>query len=460
MYISESSVAATLSAYGTVLADQAVIVGKAAACLALRDEETYVAPLQIMVTRELQSELERVSGWRYDPALGLVSPDRKIAVVAHDYENIAGRAWETPDGLHVASLPDVYADYDVFVWTYMPTIPIRTFLHNPKRMLDNRVIQRRIVKMWSFLPEECWGDSTLAKLVELAAHGSYIVHTLYGDPEVGRANRMVGALERAEYNTVAFYHNGFDLDSDMIALQQHFTNIGASPYERVLGMAADAYSDAVYGNGRMSHSPTSYDELRAATLIREHALLKGCDQETAERLHRIVLSTAFDEETRSQRGRKDDDPVARAVAGIDLQVLSEPDSICVTFAVAAEDSMSARFSADRTIGRVLVERVARPETLEQFLHYCDKYADDTPRDMPVGASKLPTVRQWFAQRLAGNADFHDPKKGHVYPDGWTLEDKVQRKLNADRLRTLSAYILNGGSFVEAYAKAEEMAAVG
>jgi hypothetical protein len=122
--------------------------------------------------------------------------------------------------------------------------------------------------------------------------------------------------------------------------------------------------------------------------------------------------------------------------------------------------MSARFSPDRTIGRVLAEYAARPETLEHFLRFCDKYADTTPRDVPQGASKALTVRQWFAQRLAGNADFHDPKKGHAYPDGWTLEDTVQRKLNADRLRQLADFIRNGGSFTEAYAKAEEMASVG
>src|SRR6185503_16502856 len=104
-------------------------------------------------------------------------------------------------------------------------------------------------------------------------------------------------LERPEFGVPATYHNGFGLVADAHRLQRHLHNIGAPARDRLLALAIDPYTDAIYGNGRYADNPEGHDELRSAELVRAHALHLGFGRDEANRMYTITLDTTFDEAT-------------------------------------------------------------------------------------------------------------------------------------------------------------------
>lgn len=256
--------------------------------------------------------------------------------------------------------------------------------------------------------------------------------TLYGDPATGRLGRIIGDLERPEFAVLAGYHHGGGLLDAVTALHQHLTRCGASIDDVLDAIAADAYSDAVYGNGRRRDNPTGYDELRSAELLHAHALATGYPDARAERLRDAVLGTAFDEQTKAQAGRDHPDVVVQAVVAVDLHVLACPDAVTTAMDLAVEDGMSARWSPDRIIGRAIAETGARIRSVPEALAFIDAHADQRPR-LDDGARADTTVIEMFADRLIGNANFI---AAHRYPDTWTLDNPELRAANAATERDL------------------------
>jgi hypothetical protein len=356
-----------------------------------------------------------------------------------DFAALRDRSWQTDSGLRVAGLPDVYAykqqrssALDVRDMSY-----VRTYLQDGSRPpLTAQFIPYEVAAITQCLPEELRDDPEAEAAILLAANGLHTVYTLYGHPQIGQANQIMGQLERPEFQVPAMYHNGFELLRDAKSLQQHLANIGATTHDHLLALAIDPFTDAVYGNGRFSNNPEGYDELRSADLLRARALQVGFDKADADRMHAATLETAFDETTKSQRGKHAPDPLVRGVVGVDLQVLSDENSLERSVALAVEDGFSARYSQARTLGRVLIEHGARVLYVPQALELVDRYADVKPADAPDG----PTVMQAFATRLLGNAPF---LRTHGYPDGWTLNNPGLRETHAQAVETLGAQLLNG-----------------
>lgn len=432
---------------GEAIAAEAVVIGSGAAYMALQGGVRQPRDIDLIVSPEAHAYLRNQPDWEpVTPATSdlLKNGVYEVGTNGWDnlpYEDLRARSWQTADGVKVASLSDVVS------WkTWERGTPkdiadveaIRNRLLDPtKPPLPNNVIADEIAIAWSCLPEDLRDHPDAQVAIELAANGLATVRALYGDDRIGRPNHIVGELELPEYKVVALYHNGFGLPDDMRTLQRRMTNIGASDEQRLEALAADPYTDIEYGNGRKRDNPEGYDELRSANLLGAYAAMKGYESVQVGRYRAIVLGSGFDEQTGTQVGQHDPDPVVRGVSGVDLQVLSEPDGGLAAVDLSIEDGMSARASPDRTLGRAAIEQNVSIGSTEEGLRFVDENPDLRPSIAPEG----PTILESTAGRLAGSAGFHEPDTGYTPPDGWTLEDRAMRRQNAANLRRWSARLL-------------------
>ncbi|WP_416565183.1 hypothetical protein [Nocardia testacea] len=442
----QPSPAARLAPLGENVSREAVVTGSSAMNLAFGTPLRLVSDLDVKVSEAAYRYLREQPGWsehRFsDGVAALRNGDLEVMhqrMYEPSHGELAGRAWRTPEGIWVASLPDVYAYKDErrLAGDIEDLELMRARLLDPTRPpLPARVMQREIDAVRSFLPEQALNHPDADTAIRLAANGKHITSTLYGDPDIGRANTLFGDLERFEYQVPATYHNGFDLDHDGRLLQKHLDNIGAQPHERLDAAVADTYSDANYGDGRKKNNPDGYDELRAGELSRAHALFLGYDPARADRIHDMILGTAFDEQTKAQAGKNHPDPLVQAIAGVDLQTLAEPHSLEGGFDLAPEDLSSARHSPDRILGRTMIENDVRIRSTEEGMRHIDGYANYRP--VIDGRVADRTVMDAFANRIAGDAGFRDPVKGHQYPPTWTLDNPQMRAEHTEAQREIAA----------------------
>jgi hypothetical protein len=390
----------------------------------------------------------RLRGDNYDIGLAWWYPPQHSAYQKVGYEKLRERGWRTQAGITVASLADVSAwkgarnsSQDRKDLAFLQA-ELHSSTHGP---LPWHTMPYEIAAIKSILPEHLQQDPEAQNAIWLAASGLHTVSTLYGHRSIGRANQIIGELELPSYNVAATYHNGFGLLDDLQRLQQHFDTVNAADLQQgrpltfgtqdqLDGLAADAYSDAVYGNGRRSDNPDRYDELRSASLAEAHALHAGLSLARAGRIHRAILGTAFSEATGDQPGKHSTDPLVRAVTGNDLQILSEPECLESALDLAIEDGMSARFSAARTIGKTMSEHNVRIGSTREGLTFITEHSDARPSSAPDG----PSVLQAFTNRLIGNSSFQNPDTGYQPPHDWTLHDSALRRENVAKLGELSS----------------------
>ncbi|HYH75137.1 MAG TPA: hypothetical protein VD735_04215 [Candidatus Saccharimonadales bacterium] len=424
---------------GRGIEQEAVVIGSNAVQLALPGFQG-AHNTDIAVSQEAFAYLQQQPDWE-QTADGLLMRDGMHVGTgwgdAMDYAGLQGRSWQTEAGVRVAGLPDVYA-YKQRRGTAADVrdmAVIRDHLQGASHApLAARCMPHEVAAAQQCLPEELHDHPQAAAAILLAANGLHTVYTIYGHPGIGQANQITGDLERPDFWVPATYHNGFGLIDDARALQRHLDNVGAPAHDRLLALAIDPFTDAVYGNGRPSDNPESYDELRSADLLRARALQFGFSKADAQRMHKVTLETAFDEATGTQRGKYAIDPLARAVVAVDLQTLSERDWLEQSIDLAVEDGCSARFNKARTLGRVLVEQGQRVYRTAEALECIDRYADAKPADAPDG----PTVIEYVARRLMGNGAF---QRKHEYPAGWTLNNPQLRQRHADAVEILGARLL-------------------
>ncbi|MBF6166327.1 hypothetical protein IU486_16415 [Streptomyces gardneri] len=441
----QPSLAARLAPLGENVSREALITGSTAMNLAFGTPIRFSHHLDVKVSEAAYRYMRDQPGWsehRFSDGITALRNGDLEVMHQRKYEpshgELARRAWRTPEGIWVASLPDVYAlkDERRLSKDVKDLKLMRARLLDPTQPpLEAHVMQREIDAVRSFLPEQALNHPDADTAVRLAANGKHITSTLYGDPDIGRANTLFGELERFEYQAPATYHNGFDLDHDGRLLQKHLDNIGAQPHERLDAAVADTYSDANYGDGRKKNNPDGYDELRSGELARAHALALDYDPGRADRIHDMILGTAFDEQTKAQAGKNDPDPLVQAIAGVDLQTLAEPHSLEGTLDLAPEDLSSARHSPDRILGRTMIENNERIRFTEEGIRHIDGYANYRP--MIDGRVADLTVMDAFANRAAGDAGFRDPVKGHQYPPTWTLDNPQMRAEHTQTAREIA-----------------------
>ncbi|WP_063037705.1 helix-turn-helix domain-containing protein [Nocardia pseudovaccinii] len=474
---------------GGVLAEHGVVVGRAAAAqISGSDPAGGHDVVELSVPEWLYRQCE-AEGWapvgaqrsvlahgRFRVSVGWpgVGTDR----VSH--EDLAGRSWRpTAGGMKVALLADVYA--------WMQETQDRAtadrikdhLLHPARPPLPAEVIEREIDEVTEILrariPREELGDPLLRRGIRLAAEGLFANRTLYGHPDVGRVNQIHDeAFELREFGVAALYHNGMDVAEDLRHIVDNGVLKGVGLREIIWAMAADAWSDLVYGGGRRSDNPEGYDELRSAELLHDRALSHGFDPSAARILAFAVNGTGFDERTGTQMiasaaavgemrqrwGELTDGEfdvamrVARWVAAADLQGLSEPDAVVRSIELALEDLMSRRFDPARVFGRVLSEWGARVSDIGEALRLADRFGRLTPEDDHV------TVRQALVNRLRGSATFVHPDTGYRPPDGWLLANRDMRRDHSAKLGEIADRLAYdpGYTALDAYRDARSHAA--
>ncbi|MGW5514313.1 MFS transporter [Nocardia africana] len=409
-------------------------------------------------------------------------------VVSH--EALLRRSWEA-DGVRTAGLPDVYAwaqerglERDVALTDWIkrsllsPTCPplpeevIKREIDEVIEILQSRLPQGRLEQLDPEVRQE------VQRGVRLAAEGLFASRTLYGHPDIGRANHLYDdsddPFEKRDYGVAAFYHNGMNVAEDLRRIVENGLLQGADIRDIMSAMVADAWSDLVYGGGRRSDKPEGYDELRSAQLLHRRALSHGYDSSTARIMAFAVNGTGFDETTGIQmvalpafveqmreRWELSADGeftkamrVARWVAAADLQTLSEPDALVDSIELALEDLMSRRFSPTRAFGQVLSEWGFRVNYVEDALRLADRFGRIPPEDGHI------TVRQAFINRLRGNAGFIHPDSGYRPPDGWLLGSRDMRRDHAAKMREIVYRLTNDPSYtpLDAYRDARSHAA--
>ncbi|MBF6243612.1 MFS transporter [Nocardia elegans] len=409
-------------------------------------------------------------------------------VVSH--EALLRRSWEA-DGVRTAGLPDVYAwaqerglERDVALTDWIkrsllsPTCPplpdevIKREIDEVTEILPSRLPQGRLEQLDPEVREE------VQRGVRLAAEGLFASRTLYGHPDIGRANHLYDdsddPFEKRDYGVAAFYHNGMNVAEDLRRIVENGLLQGADIRDIMSAMVADAWSDLVYGGGRRSDKPEGYDELRSAQLLHRRALSHGYDSSTARIMAFAVNGTGFDETTGIQmvalpafveqmreRWELSADGeftkamrVARWVAAADLQTLSEPDALVDSIELALEDLMSRRFSPTRTFGQVLSEWGLRVDYVEDALRLADRFGRIPPEDGHI------TVRQAFINRLRGNAGFIHPDSGYRPPDGWLLGNRDMRRDHVAKMRHIVYQLTNAPNYtlLEAYHEVRSHAA--
>lgn len=351
------------------------------------------------------------------------------------HQDLARRSWESAEGISFASLPDIYA------WKQnrnlqkdkLHTKLIRDYLQDPARNPFPAHIVRRELAIAS---KENIKHPLIDQARLLAANGLVRVFTMYGDPEIGRANQIIGDLEKAEFLVPATYHNGFDLEDDMAVFQQQLKLRGAPSIDRILALAIDPYSDAVYGHGRKRDRPRSHDELRSAKLLADQALKLGFSRQEAQRMYRAIMGTTFSEETRSQQGFNDPDPLIRETTAVDLHTLSSSRAVEGHLKITAEDIMSERFSKDRIPGRAIAEHGFRPTSTKDVFAFIDSHPNARPRSAPKGS---PTLLQATANRLMSGADFSESYRP---PKGWKLDNPQRRQQVASTIRNIVPQLID------------------
>ncbi|MCX0274210.1 MFS transporter [Nocardia zapadnayensis] len=460
------------------MTQEAVVVGRGAIDLALGRETPSSSPedqpgkVEISVSEKAFTYLSRQSGWSARLAADGSSAllERGALIVSTEpgeglsHSELAGHTRVTPDGVRFAGLPYEFAR----MHRNGSARDMAELNHIRHRLLDqsrgplpDHVIAREIELVRSTLPDTLFENPSPAERAEverairLAANGLHTTYTLYGGhPDLVRdgeivENQIIGDLEQADHGTLATYHNGAGVLGDLRLLQKHLDNLTAQGVpitlqDRLDVMVAEVYSDAVYGNGRRSDNPKGFDELRSAALLEAHALASGYVPWRAKRLRKIVLGTTFRESTGIQAGREDLDYLVQAVAGIDLQTLSEPEAVMDSCRLAVEDNTSARYSPDLILSRAAREKGVRLRSFMEALEFIDAYPDLRPIMDESERSEL-TVKEAFAKRMLGNAGFMDPDsgKGYSYPPTWTLENVDMRRDHRDFLRSTATRLLEG-----------------
>jgi hypothetical protein len=424
---------------GRGMDQEVVIAGSSAVQLALPD---FRAPqdTNLVVSHEAFARLREQPDWEQTPDEQLARDGIKISTdlgKSVSFTDLYSRSWKTDSGVQVAGLPDIYA------YKHRRATPtdiedmasIRDHLQNESRApLAAKFIPHEITAARLCIAEEFRDSPEAEKAILLAANGLHTVYTIYGHPQIGQANPIIGSLEQPGFRVPATYHNGFGLLDDSKALQRHLANIGASAHDRLLALAIDPYTDAIYGNGRFSDNRDGYDELRAANLLRARALQLGFNDTDAERMHAVALATTFDETTRTQRGQHAVDSLARAVVAVDLHGLTEPNWMERSIDLAVEDCCSARYDKARTLGQVLVEHDERILSTTNALELVDYYADAKPAKAPNG----PTVLEAFGERLLRNGTFQEV---YEYPADWTLNKPRFRQRHASAIKVIANQLL-------------------
>ncbi|WP_280494541.1 hypothetical protein [Nocardia asiatica] len=485
----ESSGPTVVGELGRLLVEHGVVVGRAAAARVLgpdTPEDQHVIELSIPEWLYRQCEAE---GWTpEDDQPSVLTRDRfRVSVgwpgVGTDrvsHEDLFDRSWQPAGGGSKVALPA-----DVYAWTQETQDRASADLIKERLLspagppLPAEVIEREIGEVTEILrarvPREQLADPEIRRGIRLAAEGLFANRTLYGHPDVGRANHLHDdAFELREFGVAALYHNGMGVAEDLGRIADNGVLQGADLHEIVWAMVADAWSDLVYGGGRRSDNPDGYDELRSARLLHDRALSHGCDPSIARMLGFAVNGTGFDERTGTQMiaspaavaemrqrwGKMTDGEfrtatrVARWVAAADLQTLSEPDAVVRAIELALEDLMSRRFDPARVFGRVLSEWGARVNDVDEALRLADWFGRVPPEGGHI------TVRQALLERLRGNATFTHPDSGYQPPDGWLPANRDMRRDHAAKLREIADRLASDSLYtpLDAYRDARSHAA--
>lgn len=365
------------------------------------------------------------------------------------HSELVRRSWQTENELSVVALPYIYAHMQQrgFEKDERRTELVRKRLTDPTATpIPAAVWQYERGQVDKLFTDELRQDPNWKIYANLCAYALFGSATLYADPELGRANQMIGDLERKDFGTVSTYHNAAGLIESMESLSSHYQTIGLPVKEYLQGLTEEGWADYVYGHGR------GVDETKSAEMLRATARHFDLDTDEMNDLGEGIIGTKFTEKTKKQLGIAHPSLRVQGVVGEDLQTLSETDSVTRTYDLNVEDTTAAR-AGDRLLGRALTDHGVRIHSTEQGLAFIDTHPNLRPHDALDG----PSVQEDIVRRLTGNANFHDPTHpfGHKYPASWTRENKSIRARNAAELRRHVKALEQGMTFTEGYERAKQ-----
>lgn len=395
--------------------------------------------------RKLEDGREFVANGEYEIGTHWTTMDRA-------YDALSDRNWENKDGIRIARLSDVtvWKDEAGREKDQQDLQELRDKLKDPNAPpFDWRVTQREADIVRSCLPPHMQDDESLEAGIRLAADGMLAVQAMYGPPETDRVLPIVGSFDTAP----AFYHNGKDLVIDLRYTRRHMDNINAAdraagreptftPNDYVLGFGAQTNADRNYGDGRQKDqppdNPNGYDEYRSGKIVEAHAAYLGVGSEG--RLFNVVHGTTFREGTGEQLGKDSEDPLVRAIAGVDLhKALASYYGIIETFHLIPEDIMSNRWNHLRVLGQVADEEGAEFHTVAEAFDFMDEYANARPAGIP----NAPTIMEAGLARGEASARFTHPDTGFQFPYDWSLASRAMRLELVDTTREFMEKIRSG-----------------
>lgn len=368
-------------------------------------------------------------------------------------QEMISRGWMTASGLVVAGLPDVFS------WKESQRRPhdtidqdlIRKRLLDPtKPPLDPSVMPSEIELARSVPPESALDHPDAERAIRLIGNAFFTMFTLYGDPRIGTINRIVGELEKREYNTLATYHNGHGLVSNNGYLQRYFDSVeGITAEDRLVGAIAESYSDIVYGNGRESDNmPGGYDELRSARLAYAHARAVGFSERVARRIEAAVMGTKYDEKTKTQAGYASEDPVVLGVTGVDMQPLVEKESVVEGLNLITENLSSSRWDENIPLSRAMAQEGVIIRTTRGAYEFIQSHRTMVPRGSRSGL----TLMEETIRLVDDVAMFRDPNVSWGYKPvrGWKFDNPAARSRHAAKLYTAADQLRRGRNVVDVY----------
>ena len=412
------------------LADDAVAVDTTAMCAALGADLPEV--LSLSVSWETYARLLD-AGWTRGPGGRLVRDGVAVSVgwAGVSHVMLGERAWSisVQGGPRVACLPDTFARMQE-TGDDANADRIRAALLDPARPpLPAFVLRRELAAIREVVPAELLSVPNADRAVLLAANGVHIARTLYGDPDIGRANQIIGSVDAREFLVPATWHHGARLVAEFAVIVEQLRLRGAAPAVMLRAMVAHAYAGTVFGYGRLSDAQrisgadVSSDEALSARLLRAHAVVLGAESTEADELSGAVLGVAAEEAT--------GDESVQAVAGVGLHGFLARDGVLGALELAVENLFSPRDNANPP-GAVLIRRGVRVlvRSTRGGLEVLDR-----------NGYEHPEVWAAFIDFLDREADFVE--RGYRYPPVWTLENQQLRRWHAAMLRTLVARLRSG-----------------
>ncbi|MFI9739845.1 helix-turn-helix domain-containing protein, partial [Nocardia sp. NPDC052278] len=262
------------------------------------------------------------------------------------------------------------------------------------------------------VPPEQFADPEIRRGVRLAAEGLCVGRSLYGGPDIGRADdiRHDAVGELREPGAANRHGNGMRVAEELRHILDNGLLQGADLGDIMAAMIANAWSDLADGS-----NPRRQDTARSAELLHARALVHGCAASTALVLGFAVTGLGFDARTGTQM-------IASPAAVAQMRQ---------RWGELTGGEFETAMRVARWVAAAGLQTLSEPDAVVQWVR--------SDRD---GESTSMLERQALVDRLRDRAGFADPDSGYRPPDGWLLTNREMRRDHAAKAREIADRLAN------------------